>query len=546
VKIDQKLAIIISLFAGFLLFIPFLGGVHLFDWDEINFAESAREMLVTGDFLTVRINYEPFWEKPPLFFWLQVLSVKLFGENEFAMRFPNAIAGIFTLFVLFRTGRRIMDEKFGLIWMLVYAGSILPFFYFKSGIIDPWFNLFIFIGISHFAYYFIFQEGRIKNLILSALFFGLAVLTKGPVAVLILILTFGVYMLIKKFRIQTSLRDVLIFFTVLLFTGGIWFLLQVLSGNLHIVQDFIEYQVRLFRTRDAGHGGFFLYHFVVLLIGVFPASIFAIPALRKTTMETYRPLSFALWMKILFWVVLILFTIVKTKIVHYSSLCYFPLTFLATQVIYQIQRDKMPFYGILRALIIFIASVYTLLTLLIPLIGKFADPEKLSGLIDDPFVIANLQANVYWSGLEALTGILFLTGLILTISLVKKQIIRIAGIFLITLLFTYSTILVFTPKIEAYSQRAAIEFYKTLDDRDVYVTTLGFKSYAHLYYSKVQPYSDDRAVEQEWLLEGDTDKPVYIVFKIQRKERYLTEYPQLELLYEKNGFVFTKVNHDKK
>ena len=50
-----------------LLFIPFLGSVHLFDWDEINFAESAREMLVTGDFLGVQINFKPFWEKPPFF-----------------------------------------------------------------------------------------------------------------------------------------------------------------------------------------------------------------------------------------------------------------------------------------------------------------------------------------------------------------------------------------------------------------------------------------------------------------------------------------------
>jgi len=42
-----------------LLFIPFLGSVHLFDWDEINFAESAREMIVTGDYNTVRIDFEP-------------------------------------------------------------------------------------------------------------------------------------------------------------------------------------------------------------------------------------------------------------------------------------------------------------------------------------------------------------------------------------------------------------------------------------------------------------------------------------------------------
>ena len=55
-----------------LFYIPFLGGVHLFDWDEINFAEIAREMLVSRDYLRPQINFQPFWEKPPLFFWLQV------------------------------------------------------------------------------------------------------------------------------------------------------------------------------------------------------------------------------------------------------------------------------------------------------------------------------------------------------------------------------------------------------------------------------------------------------------------------------------------
>src|SRR4030042_6770053 len=93
-KFFPELLIIIS---GAVLFIPFLGGVNLFDWDEINFAESAREMIVSGDYLTVQINYLPFWEKPPLFIWMQVLSMKLFGINEFAARFPNAICGIVSL-----------------------------------------------------------------------------------------------------------------------------------------------------------------------------------------------------------------------------------------------------------------------------------------------------------------------------------------------------------------------------------------------------------------------------------------------------------------
>ena len=52
---------------AFVLFIPFLGGVHLFDWDEINFAESAREMILTGDYLTVQVDFIPFRES----FWDQ-------------------------------------------------------------------------------------------------------------------------------------------------------------------------------------------------------------------------------------------------------------------------------------------------------------------------------------------------------------------------------------------------------------------------------------------------------------------------------------------
>ena len=50
------------LLISIVFFVPFLGGVHLFDWDEINFAEAAREMMVTKNYLTVQINFLPFWE----------------------------------------------------------------------------------------------------------------------------------------------------------------------------------------------------------------------------------------------------------------------------------------------------------------------------------------------------------------------------------------------------------------------------------------------------------------------------------------------------
>ena len=104
---------LIILLLGTLFYLPFLGSVHLFDWDEINFAEAAREMIVSGDYFHVQIDYLPFWEKPPLFIWMQVLAMKLFGINEFAARFPNAVCGITTLLFLFSTGKKLHGSKIG-------------------------------------------------------------------------------------------------------------------------------------------------------------------------------------------------------------------------------------------------------------------------------------------------------------------------------------------------------------------------------------------------------------------------------------------------
>jgi 4-amino-4-deoxy-L-arabinose transferase-like glycosyltransferase len=537
---QDGLAIGLAILAGLVLFLPFIGITHLFDWDEINFAESAREMLLTGDYLNVQINFEHFREKPPLFIWMQVLSMKLFGINEFAARFPNTICSIFTLTALYRVGQRVHGHRFGLMWMLVYLGSVLPFFYFKSGLIDPWFNLFTFLGIAYFAYYFIYKQSRRLNLVLAAVFIGLGILTKGPVALLILLLVFLVYLFYQRFRIKSSFADVLLFTFVLVLVGGFWFLLQILNGNLEIIQDFITYQIRLFQTEDAGHGGFMLYHFVVMLLGVFPASVFAIRYLFKRTGRSKSEDIFLRWMKILFWTVLILFTVVSTKIVHYSSMAYLPLTFIATLHISKLVRGNKFIRVIGKTLIFVIAVLYTLVVSAISQIEYLKSRIDLSEYIQDPFALDNLEARAGWHGWEWSIGIVFLLTLSYFLFIEKRNRIKVYGLFASTALFTFLTVVFITPRIEEYSQHSAIEFYKSLESQDVYVATLGYKSYAQYFYSKIEPHGNIKASDKEWLLSGEIDKPAYFVMKIHRKDQYLQRYPQLELLYEKNGFVFTK------
>jgi len=152
-KIVQSKPYLFWALVGAVVYIPFLGSTHLFDWDEVNFAESAREMIVTGDFLSVQINFQPFWEKPPLFLWMQALSFMAFdsfsGQSdismEFAARFPNAIIGIFTLWTLYAIGKKTWNANFGNLWAFSYLVAVTPHVYASSGIIDPLFNLLIFL-----------------------------------------------------------------------------------------------------------------------------------------------------------------------------------------------------------------------------------------------------------------------------------------------------------------------------------------------------------------------------------------------------------------
>jgi len=523
---------------GAVLFIPFLGRVHLFDWDEINFAESAREMLVTGNYARVQIDFQPFWEKPPLYFWLQTLSMKLFGVNEFAARFPNAVCGILTLSILFFFGKKYFDTTFAWLWVFAFTGSFLPHFYFKSGIIDPWFNLFIFSGVALLIEASDSKPFGIKYFILSGACIGLGILTKGPVALLIVLLT-GITVSFSVKRNLITLKTFLAFSFSLLLVSTVWFAVDFFQNGTFFLKEFILYQVQLFRTGVAGHSGPFYYHAIVLLIGCFPASIFALSGFFNKHNASEKQLHFRLWMIILFLVVLVLFSIVKTKIVHYSSLCYLPLTFLAAWEIrhriklgLKFSRGQIAFLSLLGILI-------GMTTSLIPFVGRH--PDLILPYVKDSFATANLEAQVHWQfPLIAFGFIYWLFVLAGIFWMSKGRTLRGALAVLFSSCLLLQVILFFfVPRIERYSQGAAIDFYKTLQGKDVYVDVLGFKSYAHLFYSNKLPQTNPESFNKEWLLNGAIDKPAYFVCKINRVEQYKS-LPQLEEVSRKNGFVFFK------
>ena len=528
---------------GALVYIPFLGASHLFDWDEINFAESAREMIVSGDYVSVQINFLPFWEKPPLFIWLQALSFTLFAtftdqawvSMEFAARFPNALIGIATLCTIYTIGKRHFSALFGHMWAFAYLAAITPHVYASSGIIDPLFNLFIFLGIYFFAE-FVADSRQLKHAFFAGAMIGLGMLTKGPVALLLWGLSLLVFAVLQFKNLKARVGR--LFFGACL--AGLlacvffvsWYGMIAMKFGFGIIEDFFAYQIRLLTTGDAGHGQPFYYHALVLLFGCFPISILAMGRLG-IGLRSKHP--FSVLMRVLFWVVLILFSLVKTKIVHYSSMCWLPLSFFAAQVLSDWKAGNWTWSRPYTVGLVVVGILFGFILSAVPFIGEHA--FEFAAKIQDVFVRGNLQAPVEWSGWEKGIGVAYI-GTIAYFLFRKAQVkpmqifsLMASGVFII---MVYMSVVV--PKIEGYTQATPIDFYVSKVGQHVYIETVGFKSFAHLLYFQKPAGSPSG---ETLLAAKKLDRPAFFVMKVDAEEKF-KYHPNLIFIKEENGFLFYK------
>lgn len=533
------LVLLLMAAAGFL---GFLGQPPLFDWDEINFAEAAREMLATGNYLQVQINYQPFWEKPPLFFWLQALSMSWFGVGEYAARFPNAVIGIFTILALYRSGTRWRNELFGRLIALFYLATLLPSIYFKSGIIDPTFNFFIFLGLMDMLNYDQrWREGQPLRWQDAApwragMWIGLATLTKGPVALLVTVLIYGLYNVIWQ-RFRLPWRALPGFVLACLLVVAAWYGLETLIHGPWFVEQFVAYQLDLFGKDVAGHGQPFYYHPMVFALGCFPMAAFAFRAMLRKSDPAAEPLR--RFMIIWFWVIMVLFSIVKTKIIHYSSLLYFPGAFLAAETVYQWlkygERPRWDSYTLLGLGLLVWGLVPSLLNVVVSQLPILADQVR------DPIAQAAMRTPVAWGGWEWLIGAGFLSlSLGFIWLLARKRYLPALWLQAAnTLLFINLLYLFVAPKVGEHMQGAPQAFFSELQGKSVYVMSAGYKSYLPYFYSRFQPPLHPEQFSQAWLINGEIDRDVYLSIRAHREDAaFRQQFHNFERLREAGGFVF--------
>ena len=156
------------LFLGCLLFhVVGTWSIPLIDRDEPRFAEASREMIERGDYIVPHFNNQFRLDKPPFAYWAQVASYRIFGENDFAARFPSAIAAALVALLILAWGTRLRtatasQERIGgdgVGWWaaIIFTLSLQTFIHGKAAVADMW--LVLFMTTAHWAGYELLRGG---------------------------------------------------------------------------------------------------------------------------------------------------------------------------------------------------------------------------------------------------------------------------------------------------------------------------------------------------------------------------------------------------
>ena len=255
-----------------MLFFFHLGSYGLWEPDEARYAEIAREMLASGNFIVPHLNYVPYIEKPPLLYWLTACSMWLFGVNEFAARFPGAIAAIVGVLAVYVFALRTFDYRRAILAAAVLSTSGL--YALMAQVLTTDMLLTATTTVATLAAFLHWREGG-RWCWLSYVAMGLAVLTKGPVGAVLPLGSAAIFLwwegelrrAIRRFHLVPGLA----------LTAAIclpWFVAITLREPGFFDFYFIGENLRRFLQSSYSHGEPFYYYVPVIIGGMLPWTIF--------------------------------------------------------------------------------------------------------------------------------------------------------------------------------------------------------------------------------------------------------------------------------
>ena len=252
-----------------------LGAGSLWDQDESRYAQIAKEVLQTGDWVTMHINGAPTYidTPPPFCVWLIAVSGKIAGFSELTARIWSAAAGVGSVFVTVLIGTRLFTPRTGVLAGAILATTFHLLAVAHLAVFDT--VLLVWWLLAVHAFLRAYQDGGRADYLRFFLFCGLATLTKGPIGLLLPGLVIALFVTVR--RAWRRWREVPWAWggALYLVVGWSWFAIETwLHGRVFVNSVFYFYgPARIYRAVDY-HAGPWYFYAPVLVLGAFPWTAF--------------------------------------------------------------------------------------------------------------------------------------------------------------------------------------------------------------------------------------------------------------------------------
>jgi 4-amino-4-deoxy-L-arabinose transferase-like glycosyltransferase len=424
----KKYLLILVLLSGLLFFFK-LGSFSLYDAAETTYGEFVKNILNTGDWITLHYNGQIIFDKPPLYYWLAALLSKIIGFNEWAMRCWAALAGILTVVTTYRLGKVLYNERTGFLSGIIVMTAFQFLIQSRIAELDIVLTLFIYLAI--FCFYCGYISNQRKYYLLAYFPMALAILIKGLLGVALPALAIFLFLLFKK-----ELGKIKDFYPV---WGGViialiglpWYVIEYLRHG-RVFLDFALGFLFLSRFQGvvSGHTGPWYYYLPALLLGFAPWSHFLPYSLWNTFKHWKKDPELLISCFII--PAFIVFSAAKTKLPNYVLPLYPFLAITAGKLWDDFLADERRFIYGLRISNLFFLLVVALIIFGFVIVGNSNYPAQYQIFIPGLLLLAAILAGgslisiilfflrAYAASFYSIPAMVFLIVLVLTLQVLPQ------------------------------------------------------------------------------------------------------------------------------
>lgn len=259
----------------------------LLEPEEARYAEIPRQMLAEGRFLTPVLHGEDYWQKPPLLYWLVMLSYQTFGVYDWAARLVPGVAGILSVIIVTLWGLRTLG-----FWTGFVSGAILSLsarFLYLAGMLsmDGLLCTCVLGGLAAGQLALTEERRRVRWSLLMCLAVALGILTKGPVALVLIVAPLGMLAFLDRRCQFWSVLESCVYFGVVALFAGPWFVLMAISapeaaGTFFWLHHLLRYVAPIDHEKPAW------FYVPSLALGMLPWTLLLVPAIPYLWKKSLR------------------------------------------------------------------------------------------------------------------------------------------------------------------------------------------------------------------------------------------------------------------